>query len=347
MYLEKPMLHILFGEDDFSINEALELLKQSVGSPDVLDANITRSNAASLSPQELLALCNTVPFLASRRMVVVDGLLGLFEGRRQQRRGSRGSGSENSTTTSWLSIEEYIPTFPPTTDLVLVDGAITRENRLLGRLSSLGQVREFQTLRGAELNRWIQDRASEKRCNISNAGIRLLAELVGGNLWSLSSEVEKLSLYCQGRTVEPDDIRLLVSFARETVIFSAVDAIVEGRHTDALRFIRHLTEGGAIGPYIVIMVARQVRLLLLAKDMEEQRVPQGQIGERLGITSGFVLRKIREQARRYTQESLEALHRGLLETDLAMKTGGLSEEAVGEFLVEVFTQVSLTQRTAR
>ena len=37
------MLHILYGADDFSISEALELLKSQVGPQDVLDANLSRA----------------------------------------------------------------------------------------------------------------------------------------------------------------------------------------------------------------------------------------------------------------------------------------------------------------
>jgi DNA polymerase-3 subunit delta len=337
------MLYLFYGTDDFSIQETLERLKALVGPPELLDANVTRAQISSLSPQRLQALCNTVPFLSSRRMIIVEGLLALFEGRRASRR-SRGAQDPSST---WLSLIEHIPTMPPSTDLVLLDGAIRRDNILLNQLSPLGQAKEFPSLNGAGLDRWIQERAAERECTISREAVRLLAELVGGNLWAMSSEIEKLSLYCQGRTVEGEDVQLLVSFAREMSIFNAVDTIVEGRYSEALRTIRRLMEGGATGPYVVAMVARQVRLLLLAKDLEGRGVPQGQMGARLGLPSGWVLNKVREQGRRHSATALESLHRGLLETDRAIKTGHITEDAVGEFLVEMFTGVSPTGNIER
>ena len=337
------MLHILYGVDDFSMQETLEHLKALIDPPELLDANLTRVQVSSCSPQQLLALCSTVPFLASRRMVIVEGLLALFEGRRASRRG-RGAQDPSS---SWLSIIEHIPTMPPSTDLVLLDGAIKRDNVLLNQLSPLGQVKEFRALSSAGLNRWIQERAAERRCTISREGVQLLAELVGGNLWTMSSEIEKLSLYCQERTVEGEDVQLLVSFAREMTIFNAVDTLLEGSYSEALRTIKRLMEGGDTGSHIITMVARQVRLLLLAKDMERRGVPQGQMGARLGVPSGWVLNKVREQGRRHSAASLESLHRGLLETDRAIKTGLIAEDAVGEFLVEVFTGVSAARKSAR
>lgn len=342
------MLHIFYGYDDFSIYEALERLKAAVQPPDVLDANVTRVQVSSLSLQQLLALCNAVPFLASRRMIIVEGLLTLFEGRRASR-GGRGSQGEANTPSPWLSLVEQIPTMPSSTDLVLLGGALRKDNVLLKRLSPLGQVRSFPYLKDQELSRWIEERAAERGCSISRGGIGLLAELVGGNLWAMSSEIEKLSLYCQGRTVEAEDVQLLVPTAREMTIFNAVDAIIEGRHSEALRIIRRLTEGGASGPNIVTMVARQGRLLLLSKDMEKRRVPQEQMWVRLGLPPErrWMVRKVMGQGRRYSQAALESLHRGLLETDRAIKTGQIPEESVGEFLVEVFTRVSLAQKAAR
>ena len=128
------MLHILYGVDDFSIHEALERLKAQVGPLDVLDANVTRGHVSSFSPQQIQALCHTVPFLASKRLVIVDGLLSMFDGRRPSRRG-RGNRDASS---QWLSMTEYVPDMPPSTDLILLDGPIGRANAMLDRLSPLG-----------------------------------------------------------------------------------------------------------------------------------------------------------------------------------------------------------------
>ena len=117
------MLYVFFGSDDFSIHEALERLKAEVGPPDVLEGNLSRAHASSLSPQELLAMCNTVPFLASRRIVVVDGLLSLFERSGNPRRGRRNQ-DRGETASPWPAIVEGIPLMPPSTDLVVVDGPV-------------------------------------------------------------------------------------------------------------------------------------------------------------------------------------------------------------------------------
>ena len=90
------MLHLFHGPDTFSRGEALRELRKRLDSDGMLDTNTTSFDGRSLKPDELLAACDTVPFLAPARLVLVEGLLGAQEssrapGRSAQRpkRGSR------------------------------------------------------------------------------------------------------------------------------------------------------------------------------------------------------------------------------------------------------------------
>ena len=80
------------------------------------------------------------------------------------------------------------------------------------------------------------------------------------------------------------------------------------------------------------MIARQVRFLLLAKELMEQKVPAADMGRRLEL-SGYPLRKTMEQAPRLTKQRLMDMHRKLLEADLSVKTGPMDEQLVLDILV--------------
>ena len=73
------MLHILIGEDDFSIRQALEEIKKAIGDPAALMTNTTVLDGRQVTPEQLRAACETVPFLAEKRLVIVEGLLERFE----------------------------------------------------------------------------------------------------------------------------------------------------------------------------------------------------------------------------------------------------------------------------
>ena len=102
--------------------------------------------------------------------------------------------------------------------------------------------------------------------------------------------------------------------------------------------------GGATGPYLLSMIARQARLVAIAQDLAAQRVPQAEWAPRLGTGSDFVVNKTAEQARRFAPEAVRTLYRLLLEADVAMKTGETTEELA---LTELLAQTGSLRVAAR
>ena len=84
------MIYSLSGDDDFTIRETLAGMKEGVGTPDVRDVNII-THGADVSLDEFTANASTVPFLADKRLVLVEGLLGKFERGGGGRRSSAGA----------------------------------------------------------------------------------------------------------------------------------------------------------------------------------------------------------------------------------------------------------------
>ncbi|MSQ22553.1 MAG: DNA polymerase III subunit delta, partial [Dehalococcoidia bacterium] len=73
------MIYVIYGEDDFSKRERLEELRKEVGSPELLEANTTVLAGPGLKLRHLQEVCSSVPFLAERRLVVVEGFLHQFD----------------------------------------------------------------------------------------------------------------------------------------------------------------------------------------------------------------------------------------------------------------------------
>ena len=331
--------HLLYG-DSFLVSQAFKGLQGQVGPTEVLEANSHRLSGAQIDLAQLRTLCDAVPFLAEHRLVVLEGLLSVFDSREGRRRTStpmtRGSstGPGRSSSANWEALPRYIgEEMAPTTLLVFLEGRLSRGNTLLERLRSVVQVQELPTPSGEGLARWIRNRVAEKEARITPGAIRLLSQLVGGNLWTMDNELEKLALYAGDRAIEEGDVRMLVSQAREASIFSAVDALLEGRSAVALRLIHRLRDEGAEFTYIVAMIARQLRLVTLARDLIDRGHGEKDIGDRLGLTRDFALRKAVEQATKHSWSSLEWLYGKLLEADLAVKQGRLEQDVALELMV--------------
>jgi DNA polymerase-3 subunit delta len=221
---------------------------------------------------------------------------------------------------------------PETTVLVLVDEEVQGNNPLLKRLSPVAEVRTFPLLRGRELKTWIRQRVKGEGGDITLQAVNLLAELIGGDLWAMDGEIQKLLLYSQERPISEDDVRQLVSCIQEASIFALVDAVAEGRTELAQRILHRLYDEGVAPTYILTMITRQFRLIALARDLGKG-LSRLQIQDRLGLKSSYGLDKTLSQAKLYDFEGVKRAYDKLMETDLAIKTGKYSDKLALELLV--------------
>ncbi len=314
------MLYKLLGEDDFSLTRSLEEIKQGLGDPALLAANTTALDGQQVTLDQLKTVGETGPFLAEKRLVIIQGLLGRFEpqGKPRRRRKTTPSTGQES---EYKSFATCLSNLPDSTVLVLLDGRIKSNNPLLKQLSTKAKVRSFPILREARLRQWIEGETAEQGASMSPQAVDLLAKLVGGNLWIMSNEINKLALFAFGRRIEVEDIKAIVSSAQEANVFAMVDAILDFKAGAAEQLLEQLLQRGASPAYLLVMLSRQVRLIVLAKELRRQRKPEAEIQDRLRLTSEFVLRKTLEQAQRYPLERLKQVYRKLLQADLSIKTG--------------------------
>jgi len=324
------MFYILYGRDDFSLNQAVEKIKADLGDWEMVATSTTNLEGQHLTLSELRNKCGAAPFLSSHRLVIVDGLLGRFEVK--QSRPRSGKGKSKNGLGEWEGLASYIEQMPETTVLVLIDEEVKGQNPLLKKLSPLAEVRTFPLLRGRDLKAWIQQRVREEGGDITPQAVNLLAELIGGDLWAMNGEIQKLLLYSQERPISEDDVRQLVSHVQEANIFALVDAVAEGRTELAQRILHRLYGEGVAPTYILVMITRQFRLIAQAGDLEKG-LSRLQIQDRLGLKSSYGLDKTLSQAKLYDFEGVKRAYDKLLETDLAIKTGKYSDKLALELLV--------------
>jgi DNA polymerase-3 subunit delta len=340
------LIYVFHGDDDFSASEALGALMDAAGPPELRESNVTQLSASEFTIDRFGSAAMVVPFLAERRVVVVRGLLAASQAQRPRRGRRQPAAAKDAAPAAGL--EPLLSELPPTTDVVFLEGKLPAGNALLATIRGLGpelaSIREFGALRRDSLAAWVRERASQKGAAIDGAAVTELAELVGASLWSMDGELEKLATYCGGRAITKEDVAALVSGSREASVFELVDAIMDGRPEVAQGATERLMRGGATGPYLLAMIARQARLVAIAQNLAAQRVPQGEWAPRLGTGSDFVVRKTAKQARRFAPEAVRALYGLLLEADMAMKTGETTDELA---LTELLAQAGTLRVTAR
>ena len=330
------MLHVIHGDDEFRAAEAVQALRASIDSDGSLATNTSVLAARGLTPQTLVQHAAAMPFLAPARLVIVEGLLTAL-------------GARRGVAEAWQPFLDFLPSLPETNHVVLLEPPPKRDDRTagVGRSPLLGALRAHANVtvtelialktwaRGgpSEVTRWLQDRAVARRIAVEPRALEALTDLVGANLRMLASELDKLAAYAGDRAITLEDVRLLTPQAREERIFDLVDAVVEGRAADGLRFLRRMLEDGSETPsHIFSLIARQLRQMVRAGELLEARAPADAIAQATGAR-GYPLEKLTRQARAAGRGASEAALRAVEGADYAVKTGRLAEALALELLV--------------
>lgn len=330
------MFYIIYGDDNYRCHEALEEIRASLGSPEMVSVNTTTLDGRKLTTRELSEVCGVVPFMSPTRLVIVDGLLKRFQAGEKPAR-SNGNGDENGNQPlkEWQNIAAYIKTMPQTTTLVLFEADLDAKasNPLLKALTPVAdKALQLSEIKGKELTGWIRAYTVNNGGKMSASAVSLLADYIGGDLWSLTGEINKLITFCIGREITENDVKEITSFAREENIFALVDSVLEGRTREAQHMLHRMLKYGTAPKQILAMIERQLAIVLRVKDMG-QELPMQEIKERLGLHPRYPIDKTLKQARTFTIARLRKAFHCLLDTDVAIKTGRYEDDLALDLMV--------------
>jgi len=94
-----------------------------------------------------------------------------------------------------------------------------------------------------------------------------------------------------------------------------------------------LLSEGTPPTHLLTMMARQVRLMVQAKEMSRQRLSLEEKRQQLGLSWNFPVDKLFSQSAGHSKDRLLDIYGKILETDLAIKTGKWQDELALDLLV--------------
>ncbi len=330
------MFYILHGDNEFEISERLADFKQRIGDESLRDLNITVLDGRKTTLGEVQHAADAIPFLAEKRLVIVDGLLTRLASRKPKDSGD--DAAPSGTAKDFLNgLIDYVPRLPETTRLVFVEFQPLSPRHQLVKLAEQQKGRtviECRQPQAGELLRWIGDRAKKRGGSIEPGAAQRLAALIGGDLRRLDSEINKLITYVNAqRSITEKDVLLLVSDASTSSVFDLVDALGKRDGKRAAHELHHLLDQGENPLGLLAMIVRQYRLLILVKELQARNLSPDAMAKELG-QHPFAIKKINEQARNYRDiAQLEAIYRRLLEIETEIKTGQTSDVLALDLLV--------------
>ena len=318
------MIRLIHGDDEFSISNSLEAHLAALGPPELRAPNVTVFEAPNARMAEVFAAAMISPFLTDRRAVVVKGMLKPMDTRGERVRAD------------WNSFGERVSreAMQITNDLIFVENLrLNLTSRPLKALTSFAEVEMHLVPSRSDRIDWIRQRFEFHGVDASGSAINRFNEIGGDDVRRLDSEIQKLALYADGRTLQPQDIDLMVADTSQDRIFNVMDAIIEGRHNLAIGGVQNLIANGESIEGIFALLTRQVRILIIAAHMLSRGAPRSEIAQRLRINMPWLLDKTSKQASRIGSARLRAMHLHMLDVDVGAKTGRVDRRLAVEMLV--------------
>lgn len=342
------MIYLLYGGDEVARDEFLrqKLVSRLRALPGG-EYNLDRFDGRTAPLADVIACCQAGPFLADKRMVIVDNLSARG---RAGRGGARGAAADDDASTSEApapssprggkrgradegelqSFWAFLPNLPESTHLVLVD---ERAPALPSLPKELLFRQEFPAPKPWDVPAWVTRRAKARGLRLDRGVADSLATVVGTDLRRLDTELAKLALYCGAQPVREPDVRLLVA-PGEANVFALLDAVAEGRPGAALAALRRLVQQGQAVEGLLPQLVALVRRLLVAHELVAAGRSVAAEGGEYGLTSSpRALEKLVRQAARYQPEDFDRAYALLLACDRAIKTGEAPSEVAVELLV--------------
>ena len=314
-------LYVLFGEEDYLIERAVQALTRLLIAPGCRDADSYTGDWSSGGgdPDALSEMVRTPPFLSQKRMIIIKNS-GLFAAR---------SPDSAEASQKYTALFSDIPDF---SCLVFIEEKIDKRKKvLLDAVSQHGMAVQIERQGTDALCKWVASSLRKENIRITMEAISSLVDRTEGSMRVLGSEIQKIILYCTGSglsEVTITEIELICIPDIRGSIFQMTDAIGLRNAGRALSVLDTLISMKEPVPKIRFMLARHLRQLICAKDLG---APE-QIMTVLKVVP-FVARNLSAQARYFQMDELTALYEACASSDFSVKTGQIDDRLSMETLL--------------
>ena len=312
--------YVIGGSDRPKVDRAVARLRSRF-EPDAVELH----DAAVLTGDDAVAACNAMALFGSgNRLVVFEGV-------------------EAWKAPDAKAIATYLKAPAPGTTLALIGGELRKDGPLAKAVGSRATLLLWDvSSRGVP--KWIGEQFKLNGVTVDPDACRLLADLVGEDLYELASEIEKLSTWAAGAGLTAADVEALVAPRAGSPPWNLTDAWGARDVGGVLRAAERMLDrtGDPVSktiPRLVGSLTKHVRNARAVRRLDEEGLSYQDAAARLGIKP-YPAQKLYAQVRNFSGPELDDALLRLAELDHALKGGS---RLAGELELER-TLVEITAR---
>ena len=244
---EIPGAIYLYGAEDVLKDELIAEVVARALDPGTRDFNLDVRSATSLDPDQVEALCGTLPMMAERRVVVV-----------------RDVEAWNKRAKAKAAILHWLGRPAPETILILVQGGAEPERDPDLAAATSHAAAEPLTIERAK--KWLLVQAARLGIVLEDDAASHLVRVTDGGLGLLQSELAKLSGLAGAEPLTLERVASLLGVRHGETQYDWRDAVLEGKAGPAAALLQHLLgQTGVTGVSLVTLIGTSLIGLGLAR----------------------------------------------------------------------------------
>lgn len=312
------MIIFLYGADTYRSRVALNGLKEKfVKEIDPTESSLSVVDGQNSDLKTIISKLNTGSLFTKKRLTIIESVF------------------RNKKAGVFSGLENYLK------DLEKDDGNIVvfreepenEKHKALNKeaknffdfLSKQKYSQEFKILKGDALLLFMKKEAQSYGKEIGLPAAKLLVSYFGSDLWSISREIKKLSFGNAEKIISLEATKLSVKESFEEDIFALSDAISAKNAKSAYSLLEKQRAAGLSDEYLLSMITRQIRILLLIKDEAKTITDSTKLSAKLKLHP-YVVKKSLMQIKNFDENRLKNLFNRLIEIDFLNKSGKSSLE---------------------
>ncbi len=314
------MVILIYGEDAFRVREKVNgMIAKFKEKFDTSGMNVDVFEYTE-NDGEVMSAVGAPPFLADRRMIVVNGLAKLI--------------TKKADAETWA---KRLLDRGESTIVILADDELTVEraskNKLYLAMGNGTDVHQYALgmMTDREAEAWVRARSTVAW---EPDAVREIVIRAGSDTWRLKNEVDKVSSSVDGGAVTRDLVNELVAPSFDDTLFAFLDAVRGSNGKKAVTLLHNELDRGTAPGQLINMLIREVQLLA---ELRSYAAVNGRGSERdaareLGVHP-FVAKKTMPRALSMPADELMAMIDAVMTADQRLKGGSMKDDAVLEQLV--------------
>jgi DNA polymerase-3 subunit delta len=317
-------IYLLYGTESYLIEDEIRRLTNSLIPPEDRELNLINYDLSAIPIEDVIAEAETPPFMSARKLIITRGGA-IFTAQKPAK----------TVEHDLAVLEQYIdnPASYSTIVFVVDYDKLDERRRIVKQLRAKAAVRELAPLNDYLLIAWVIKNAELAGATISAETAQYLLHKAGKELQLLSQEIEKMALYVgSGGEITGEVVDNLTARLLENNIFLLIDAVANLRMEQAFQLLSDLQKNKEEPVKILSLLARQFRIILLAKDALKNGYSERDIASQLAVHP-YVIKLALEQGRHFSEEQLQKIMIKLADLDYEIKSGRIDKKLAIEMFI--------------